>query len=225
MENTADEDVGEGGVVQSQHHQAGEEALAPPHGHIDPKQGGQQAVGGAGNGVGVKQVLPHHGQGPLGHDVGENENGRQILPPGQVRSRNEEGEEAAVEDGHNAGAHGQQHGVEQGVPQVGFRHAAGKQVRIVDGGEAGGHARQVGIDGTGMDLKGVLHNGHNGGHGGKGEDNAQQQQDHIVGLGKKGLDLVQQDGPFACSEGGWMRHSFLLSLKIPGPSPGGRCRP
>ena len=74
-ENAADEDVGKGGIVQAQHHQAGEQPLAPPFGHLNAKEAGKQAVGGAGDGIGVEQVLPHHSQCPLGHDVGENENG------------------------------------------------------------------------------------------------------------------------------------------------------
>ena len=74
-EDAADEDIGEGGIVQSQHHHAGEQALAPPDGHGDAGGGGQQTVGRAGDGVGVEQVLPHHGQGPLGHDIGEDEDG------------------------------------------------------------------------------------------------------------------------------------------------------
>ena len=74
-EDAADEDIGEGGIVQAQHHNAGEQALAPPDGHGDAGGGGQQTVGGAGDGIGVEQVLPHHGQGPLGHDIGEDEDG------------------------------------------------------------------------------------------------------------------------------------------------------
>ena len=74
-ENAADEDIGERRVVKAQNHQAREQALAPPYRHVDAEQSCQQAVGRAGDGVGVKKVLPHHRQGPLGHDVGEDKDG------------------------------------------------------------------------------------------------------------------------------------------------------
>ena len=181
-ENAADEDIGKGRIVQSQNHQAGEQALAPPHRHIDAEQGGEQAVGGAGDGIGIKQVLPHHGQGPLGHDVGKDKDGGQVFPPGQIGSGDQEGNQSAIKDRHQASADSQQNGVQQRRPQVGLGHAAGEKVGVIDGGIAGGLARQVGVDGTGVNFKGILHNGHNGRHGGKGQHNAQQQQYHIVGL-------------------------------------------
>ena len=74
-ENAADEDIGERRVVKAQNHQAREQALAPPNRHVDAEQGCQQAVGRAGDGVGVKQVLPHDGERPLRHDVRENKDG------------------------------------------------------------------------------------------------------------------------------------------------------
>ena len=74
-EDAADEDIGKGRIVHAQNDQAGEEPLAPPQGHLDIEQGGEQTIAGAGNGIGVKKVLPHHRQGPLGHDVGEDEDG------------------------------------------------------------------------------------------------------------------------------------------------------
>ena len=107
-EDAADEDVGKGGVVQAQHHHAGEQALAPPHGHLYAEEGGQQSVGGAGDGVGVKQILPHHGQGPLGHDVGEDKDGTDVLAPCHVGAGDQEGHNAAEENGNDAGAHRQQ---------------------------------------------------------------------------------------------------------------------
>ena len=88
-EDSTDKDVGKGSVVQAQHHKAGEQALAPPQRHLHAQRGGQQAVGRAGDGVGVEQVLPHHGQRPLGHDVGEDEDGAEVFAAGQVRARNE----------------------------------------------------------------------------------------------------------------------------------------
>ena len=59
------------------------------------------------------------------------------------------------------------------------------------------HPGPHGVDGTGVDFKGILHNGHNGRHGGKGQHNAQQQQYHIVGLREKGLYLVPENGSLA----------------------------
>ena len=196
--------------MQSQNHQAGEQALAPPHRHVDAEQGGEQAVGGAGDGIGIKQVLPHHGQGPLGHDVGKDKDGGQVFPPGQIGSGDQEGKQSAIKDRHQAGANSQQNGVQQRRPQVGLGHAAGEKVGVIDGGIAGGLARQVGVDGTGVDFKGILHNGHNGRHGGKGQHNAQQQQYHIVGLGEKGFYLVPENGSLACTEGCRLAHGFLL---------------
>ena len=74
-ENAADKNVGEGGVVQAQHHKAGEKPLAPPQRHLDAEGGGQQTVAGAGHDIGVKQVLPYDREGPLGHDVRKNKDG------------------------------------------------------------------------------------------------------------------------------------------------------
>ena len=197
--------------MQTQHHQTGEEPLAPPQGHVDPQGGGQQPVGGAGDGVGVEQVLPHHGQGPLWHDVGEDEDGAQVLAPGQVGAGDQKGEQAAVEDGDHAGARRQPQGIQQRRPQVGPGQAAGEQVDVVDQGIAAGLAGEVGVDGAGVDLEGVLHNGHDGSHGGDGKHNAHQQQDDVVGLGEKGPELIEQDGRPAGGPGGRRIHrAFLL---------------
>ena len=136
-ENAADKNVGKGGVVQAQHHHTGEQTLAPPHGHFDAEQGCEKTVGGAGDGVGVKKVLPHHGQRPLWHDIGENKDGTDVLAPCHVGAGDEEGHNATEQNGHDAGAHCQQEGVQQGRPQVGFCHPAGKEVDVVDGRKAG----------------------------------------------------------------------------------------
>ena len=216
-EDAADEDVGKGGVVQAQHHHAGEQTLAPPHGHLNAEEGGQQPVGGAGDGVGVKQILPHHSQGPLGHDVGEDKDGTDVLAPCHVGAGDQEGHNAAEENGNDAGAHRQQNRIEQGRPQVGFRHAAGEQVNVVDDGIADCLAGQVGVDGAGMDFQGILHDGHDGGDGGDGEDNAHQQQDHVIGLGEKGLGLIQPDGEAAGGTFGSGFHGTSFGKRVAPP--------
>ena len=181
-EDSTDKDVGKGSVVQAQHHKAGEQALAPPHRHLHAQRGGQQAVGRAGDGVGVEQVLPHHGQRPLGHDVGEDEDGAEVFAAGQVRARNEEGEQPAEHDGHHAGAHRQQHRVDERHPQVAHGKAAGEKVDVVDEGIAAGLTRQVGVDGARVDLEGILHDGDDGGDGGHRQHDAHNEQDDIMGL-------------------------------------------
>ena len=192
--------------MEAQHHKAGEKALAPPQRHVHPQGGRQQAVGRAGDGVGVEEVLPHHGQRPLGHDVGEDEDGAEVLPPGQVGAGNEEGEHAAKQDGHHAGAHRQQHGVQQGRPEIGLCQAAGEEVHIVHHGVPRGLAGEVGVNGAGVDFEGVLHDGDDGGHGSHRQHNAHQHQDNVVGLGKKGLDLIEENGEPAGLEGGRLIH-------------------
>ena len=181
-EDAADEDVGKGGVVQSQHHQTGEQPLAPPDRHIDAQGSGQQAVGGAGDSVGVEHILPHHRQGPLGHDVGEDKNRAEVFAPGQVGAGNEEGEQPAEHDGHHAGAHRQQHRVDERHPQVAHGKAAGEKVDVVDEGIAPGLTRQVGVDGARVDLEGILHDGDDGGDGGHRQHDAHNEQDDIMGL-------------------------------------------
>ena len=168
--------------MQAQHHKAGEQALAPPQRHLHAQRGGQQAVGRAGDGVGVEQVLPHHGQRPLGHDVGEDEDGAEVFAAGQVRARNEEGKQPAKHDGHHAGAHRQQHRVDERHPQVAHGKAAGEKVDVVDEGIAAGLTRQVGVDGARVDLEGILHDGDDGGDGGHRQHDAHNEQDDIMGL-------------------------------------------
>ena len=201
-ENAADEDIGEGGVVETQHHHAGEQPQAPPGGHLNTERGSQKTVGSSRHSIGIEHVLPHHGQGPLGHDVGENENGAQILPPGQIGPGDQEGEQTAEQNGHHTGAHRQQDGVPQGLPQVGPGQAAGKQVDVVHQGIAGNLSGEVGVDGARVDFEGILHDGHNGGHCGDRKDKAHQNQDHVVGLGEKGLDLIAPHNRCAYLEGG-----------------------
>ena len=135
-ENAADQDVCEGGVVKTQDHQAREQAFAPPDRHRDAGQRGQETVGGAGDRVTVEEVLPHDGQGPLRHDVGEDEDGTQILLELQVRAGDQECHDAAEDDGHDAGAHSQPDGVQQRRPQVGPGKFRGKQVSVVYNGIA-----------------------------------------------------------------------------------------
>ena len=201
-ENAADEDVGKRRVVQSQHHQAGKQPLAPPKRHVDAQCGGQQSVGGSGDRIGVKEVLPHHGQRPLGHDVGEDENRAEVLPPGQIGAGDQKGEHTAEENGHHAGPNGQIQRVQQGAPQVGFGQVTGKEVDVVDQGVTADLAGKVRVNGSGMDLEGIFHNGHHRSNGGDGHHDAHQQQDHIVGLGKKGQNLVPNNPGPACTQGG-----------------------
>ena len=63
-------------------------------------------------------------------------------------------------------------------------------------------AGKVRVNGSGMDLEGIFHNGHHRGNGGDGHHDAHQQQDHIVGLGKKGQNLVPNNPGPACTQGG-----------------------
>ena len=111
-----------------------------------------------------------------------------------------------------AGAHGQIDGVQQGGPQVGLGQGAGEQVDVVHQGIAGGLAGEMGIDGAGVDLEGVLHNGHDGGDGGDGHHDAHQQQDHVVGLGQEGPEPVPEDGGPCWRRGSWFgSYAALLS--------------
>ena len=181
-ENAADEDVGEGGVVQAEDDDAREQALAPPHGHLNAQRRGEQAVGGAGDGVGVEDVLPDDGERPLGHDVGEDEDGAEVFLPREIGARDEEGEEPAVDDRHEAAAYRQEYRVPQRRPEVGLCDVAGKEVYVVDYGIALAFAGEVRVYGAGVDFKGVLHNGHNGRHGGDGQDDAQEQEYDVVRL-------------------------------------------
>ena len=206
--------------MQAQHHHAGKQAQAPPRRHLDPQGGGQKSVGRPGDGVGVEQVLPHHGQGPLGHDVGEDEDGAEIFAPGHIRPGHQECEQAAEEDGHHTGPHRQQQSVQKRRPQVGHRQPAGEQVDIVDQGISLRPPGQIGVDGARVDLEGVLHDGHNRCHSGDGEHNAHQQQDHIVGLGEKGFDPVAPDRGPAGPERRCLIHKVLLFLKW-SSAPGG----
>ena len=84
--------------------------------------------------------------------------------------------------------------------------AAGEEVYVVYHGIARGLAGEVGVDGAGVDFEGVLHNGDDGGHGGHRQHNAHQHQNHVVGLGEKGLDLVEKNRGFARLEGGCLIH-------------------
>ena len=118
--------------MQAQNNDAREEALAPPHRHLHAERRGEQAVRGARDRVGVEDVLPHDGQRPLRHDVGEDEDGAQILLPRQVRARYKEGKEPAVDDRHEAAAHGEQYRVPQRRPEVGLCDVAGEEVYVVD---------------------------------------------------------------------------------------------
>ena len=71
---------------------------------------------------------------------------------------------------------------------------------------------EVGVDGTRVDLEGVLDDGDDGGHGAEGQHDAHEQQDDIVGLGEEGLDLIQRNGGAAGLEGLRLIHRSLLSF-------------
>ena len=127
-EDAADEDVRERRVVQREHHDAGEQPLAPPQRHAHAEDGGEQTVGGAGHGVGIEQILPDDRQRPLRHDVGKDEDGAEVLLEAHVRARDQVGEHAAVDDRAHAGEHGQEHRVEQRRPEVDPGQPAREQV-------------------------------------------------------------------------------------------------
>ena len=210
-EDAADEDIRKRRIVQAEDHQAGEQALAEPFGHIYMEQGRQQSVGCAGNFRGIKQILPHDRKGPLRHDVGEDENGAQILSPGQVRAGDEKGEDAAIENGDHTGAHGEKHRVPKRFPQVGPGQLAGEEVGIVDDGPAAGLLGQMGVDRAGVDLERVLHDGDDRRDGGHRQHDAQQEQDHVIGLGKEGFDLVPCDRGRTCHKGRRVAHGVSPS--------------
>ena len=69
---------------------------------------------------------------------------------------------------------------------------------------------EVGVDGAGMDLEGILDDGDDGCDRCEGQHDAQKQKDDIIGLGKVGLELVQQDRTFARPQGGGLVHGTLL---------------
>ena len=213
-ENAADEDIGERRVVQAQNHQAREQALAPPHRHVDAEQGGKQTVGRAGDGVGVKQVLPHDGQRPLRHDVRENKDGAQIFSPRKVGARNQKRKQPAVENGHHARADSEKHRIEKRRPQIRLCHAAGEKVGVVDGRIAGRLPGQMGVNGAGVNFEGIFHDGDDRRDRGEGQDNAKQQQNDVVRLGKEGLDLVEHNRRSACAEGSGSAHGFLLFSQV-----------
>ena len=73
-------------------------------------------------------------------------------------------------------------------------HAAGEKVGVIDGRIAGRLPGQMGVDGTGVNFKGIFHDGDDRRDRGKGQDNAKQQQNDVVRLGKEGLDLIEDDG-------------------------------
>ncbi len=176
--------------MQSQNHHAGKQSLGPPKGHIDAEKRGQKTVRGAGDGIGVEQIAPHHGQRPLGHDVGEDENGADIFSPCHVGAGDQKSYGAAKHDGDCAGAHCQIDCVQQGTPQVGLGHLSGEQIHIVHCGIAADSAGQILVNGAGVDLKGILYDGNDRRHCGKGQHNAKEQQDHVIWLGEEGHDLI-----------------------------------
>ena len=75
LENAADQDVSERGIVEAQNHRAGEDALAPPVREADPEKRSKKAVGSSRYLIAVEHMLPNDSQCPLGHDVRENKNG------------------------------------------------------------------------------------------------------------------------------------------------------
>ena len=209
-EDAADQDVGEGGVVHAQHQQRREEAFAPPDRHADAGGGSQESVGGAGHGVGVEHVLPDDSQCPLGHDVGEDEDGTQILFPCQVRAGHQESHDAAEEDGDDAGSYCQPDRVDKRRPQVGLRQFGGEEVNAVHQGVARSLSREMRIDGTGMDLEGILDDGDDRGEGREGEDDTHQNKDHVMRLGEVGPDLIPADRSCVHFNGRSLCHKALL---------------
>ena len=72
----------------------------------------------------------------------------------------------------------------------------------------------MGVDGAGVDLEGILHDGDDRRDGGEGQNDTKQKQDDVVRLGKEGLDLIEDDGGPAGAEGGWFAHGFLLFSQV-----------
>ena len=71
----------------------------------------------------------------------------------------------------------------------------------------------MGVDGAGVDLEGVLHNGDDGGDGGDRQHDAHQQEDHVVGLGQEGLEPCSvRMADRAAPGGGCLIHDTSLLL-------------
>ena len=68
----------------------------------------------------------------------------------------------------------------------------------------------MGVDGARVDLEGILHDGDDRRDGRKGQNDAEQQQDHVVRLGKEGLDLIENDGGLAGAKSRGLVHGVLL---------------
>ena len=179
--------------MQAQHHHTGEKAATPPDRHLQTKERGQKAVRGSRDRIGVKEVLPDYGKGPLRHDVGENKNGADITLTGQVGPRNQESHDSAKEQSHHAGSHRQQKGVGQRYPEVGFGQAAGEEIHVVHQRVSRRFLGKELVDGPLMNLEGVLDNGHNRQYRGDGQNHGHQDQDDVMGKRKKCFELIQPD--------------------------------
>ena len=213
LENTTDQDISKGCIVKTQNHQTGKHAFTPPQWHFYAKQGCQQSIGCAGNSIGVEKILPNYSQCPLGHDIGENEDGAQIAPESQICPGDQKGENTAIDNGNDTGPNTQFDRIPQRFPEVLFGHLAGKQINIVNDCVSLCFTGKVSINGAGMDCQSVLHNSHNRSYGGYGKNNTHQQQNDIVGLGQKGYEpVVQNRSPtgFYCI---LIFHETLLSGK------------
>ena len=189
-EDAADEDVGEGGVVQSEDHHAGEQSHAPPCRHHDA-EGRQQSVGRACDCIGREHVLPDDREGPLGHDVGEYEDGAQVFPGLEVRPCDQEGEDASIEYRDGARTDRQPYRVEQRLPEVALRERRGEQVYVVGQRIAAAASGKVFVYRSGVYLDRVLHDCDYRRHCARREHYSHQQEDHVLRFGEERAHPVQ----------------------------------
>ena len=216
-ENASDQDIRERRVVDGQYHGHREQALAPPLRHVQVEQRHKKPVVASRHGIGVEQVLPHDGQGPLGHNIGKNENRAQIFFEFQIGTGDQVGEHTAVQNRPEAGEYADEHGVHQRRPQINGRDALGdpfpsyaagdgfgKQVFPVIGGqlcpqrfELAVDGLLLGIDRARMEPDGIPDDGEHRENRRNGQDNAQRQQNGVLGFRDIGAEPVPRSAETA----------------------------
>ena len=183
--------------MESQAHGAGHQAVDHGLRHADAGDGLQYAHARVDLGV-LKEVLPEHGHGPAGHDVGEDEDGGDEFLGWQVRSGDEPGHHPAEHHGHDAGQRGHQGRLAQGHPELGAGvvvFLAGQKLGpMVERPGTVLHALLIDPDGLliAVDLEGADEERAQRQYHGQQQEDQEDNGDHVGRLGEIGPEAVAQ---------------------------------
>ena len=189
-QDAADEDIGEGRIMQPEHDRAGHQPVDEPFRHTEPRNVIQHPAPARTDVRVLPEILPEGRKRPARHNVREHEDGRDDLLALHVGAGDEKGDDPAVYDGDNARQNRHENGIEQRLPEVYRTHIRRKETLPPKPRRLPHHDAVCGFL-NGTDGKGTDNEGEQRIKDHERQNEQKDHEDHVRRVEKKSLDRVE----------------------------------